>query len=51
MCIENKFVFMLGDFSARIAQMDDFVEADPFIASTILNSTMFCIVILTNQIS
>ena len=32
MCIENKFVFMLGDFNARIAKMDDFVEADPFIA-------------------
>ena len=25
-------VFMLGDFNAHIAKMDDVVEADPFIA-------------------
>ena len=32
MCIENKFVYIVGHFIARTAERDDFVEADPFIA-------------------
>ena len=31
MCIDNKFVFLMGDFNARVCTKDDLVDADDFL--------------------
>ena len=41
MCINNKFVFLMGDFNARVCNKDDFVDADDFLTHHLsLDDTM-----------
>ena len=41
MCIDNKFVFLMGDFNARRCNKDDFVDADDFLTHQLsLHDTM-----------
>ena len=39
--IDNKFVFLMGDFNARVCNKDDFVDADDFLTHHLsLDDTM-----------
>ena len=41
MCIDNKFVFLIGDFNASVCNKDDFVDADDFLTHHLsLDDTM-----------
>ena len=41
MCIDNKFVFLMGDFNARVCNKDDFLDADDFLTHHLsLDDTM-----------
>ena len=41
MCIDNKYVFLMGDFNARVCNKDDFVDADDFLTHHLsLDDTM-----------